>query len=391
MIKQKYLMLKQKILIMKKTNLKKGIDCLATTHSASSTNKYMQFPRYKTRQGHGYAAEDANAMIDRLKGRSVEQVGGNNLKNGPDRIVNGIEIQTKYCQTPRETLNSAFTNDSYRYGDMKLEVPKEQYEEVVKLMGEKIREGKVPGIKNPLKAKEIVIKGAHTYNEARNIVKAGTIDSIKFDAKTQAITCSVTCGLTFAHSYYNNLKMGKSHSNALKQATIDSAKSGIKVLAIGVTTQQLLRTSGGRLVAAKATHGARMIVNGISKTEIGTKVIERVASTTVGQKIVGEAAKGAVSKGMRTNIVTAGVMLVGQTGYDVYKLSQGKISGGQLCKNVASNTAGLAGGYAGAAAGAAIGSMILPGVGTAIGGFIGSIGGGMTASTVMNKITNIFN
>lgn len=48
-------------------------------------------------QGHGYAAEQANNLYDILTGKDAKIVGGDNAKDGPDRMVNGVNIQTKYC------------------------------------------------------------------------------------------------------------------------------------------------------------------------------------------------------------------------------------------------------------------------------------------------------
>lgn len=61
-------------------------------------------------------------------------------------------------------------------------------------MADKIRSGQVPSITDPAVAKDIVIKGNCTYNQAVNIAKAGTLDSVKFDVKTQSVSCSITCG-----------------------------------------------------------------------------------------------------------------------------------------------------------------------------------------------------
>lgn len=82
----------------------------ATASSAQSTQKNMQYTKYRNRQRHVWAAEDANAMADRLKGKRVDQVGRDNSANGADRIVNGVKIQTKYCKTASESVGAAFNN-----------------------------------------------------------------------------------------------------------------------------------------------------------------------------------------------------------------------------------------------------------------------------------------
>ena len=375
---------------MKKEVNNSAINGGSAASSALSTNSYMQYTQYRNRQGHGWAAEDANAMSDRLSGKRVDQVGTNNSGNGADRIVNGVEIQTKYCASAQDSVNSAFQNREYRYGGMKLEVPKDQYDEAVKLMADKIRDGQVPGVTDPAAAKDMGIKGNCTYQEAKNIAKAGNIDSIKFDVKTQAITCGLTCGMSFVLSYANSIRQGRTHAQALKDASVQAAKSGTAAMVVGVGTQQLLRTTVGRSMAASATNASRAIVDAACKTQVGQQLVEKTASTLIGKQVAGQAAKNVLTKGMRTNMVTGSVMLVSQTIPDAVKVCQGKMSGGQFCENVASNTAGIGGGYAGATAGAAVGTAIFPGVGTVVGGIIGGIGGGLAGSGIVRGICSLF-
>ena len=375
---------------MKKNVNNSTVNGASAASSAQSTNSYMQFTQYRNRQGHGWAAEDANAMADRLAGKKVDQVGRDNCCNGADRVVNGVQIQTKYCATAQDSVNAAFQDCRYRYSGMKLEVPKDQYEEAVKLMADKIRDGQVPGITDPTAARNMVVKGNCTYKEAKNIAKAGNIDSIKFDAKTQAVTCGLTCGMSFLLTYVNSVRSGKTHKEALKEASSQAAKSGATAMVIGVGTQQLLRTAVGRSMVTSATHASRTVVNVACKTQLGKQVVEKTASTLVGKQIVGQTAKNVLAKGMRTNMVTGGVMLAAQTIPDAIKVCRGKMSCGQFCENTASNAAGLGGGYAGATAGAAIGTVFCPGLGTAIGGIIGGIGGGVAGSSAVRGMCSLF-
>lgn len=375
---------------MKKNVICSTVNGASAASSAQSTNSYMQYTQYRNRQAHGWAAEDANAMADRLAGKNVSQVGRDNSCNGADRIVDGVQIQTKYCATAQDSVNAAFQDCRYRYGDMKLEVPKEQYEEAVKLMADKIRDGQVPGVTDPTAASDMVVKGNCTYNEARNIAKAGNIDSIKFDVKTQAVTCGLTCGMSFLLTYVNDVRGGKTHKEALKAASLQAAKSGVTAMIVGVGTQQLLRTAVGRSMAASATHASRTVMDVACKTQLGQRAVEKTASALVGKQLVGQAAKNVLTKGMRTNMVTGGVMLAAQTIPDAIKVCQGKMSCGQFCENTASNAAGVGGGYAGATAGAAIGTLIFPGVGSVIGGIIGGIGGGVAGSSAVRGLCSLF-
>ena len=63
-------------------------------------------------QGHGYAAEQANNLYDILTGKDEKIVGGDNAKDGPDRMVmvNGVNIQTKYCHDAASSVQAAFEN-----------------------------------------------------------------------------------------------------------------------------------------------------------------------------------------------------------------------------------------------------------------------------------------
>lgn len=350
----------------------------------------MQYPKYRNKQGHGWAAEDANAMADRLSGKKVEQVGRDNCLNGADRISNGIEIQTKYCSSPSKTIGAAFSDGSYRYGGMKLEVPKEQYDECVRLMADKIRSGQVPGITDPAVAKDIVIKGNCTYNQAVNIAKAGTLDSVKFDVKTQSVSCSITCGFSFVLGYASAIRSGKSHGEALKTASVQMAKSGGTSLVVGVGTQQLLRTTVGRSMASAATSSARTILDVATTTQVGKTVVEKTASALVGKEVVGQAAKNVIAKGMRTNMITGGIMLAAQTIPDAVKMCKGKMSAGEFAENTTSNAAGIGAGYAGGTFGAALGTFVCPGVGTVIGGLVGGVAGGLAGSSVVRGIFSLF-
>lgn len=64
-----------------------------------TVNKLYEEEKFHARQGHGFAAERANNLFDQITGHDAKIVGDDNIKNGADRIVDGIEIQSKYCAT----------------------------------------------------------------------------------------------------------------------------------------------------------------------------------------------------------------------------------------------------------------------------------------------------
>lgn len=363
-----------------------GVASVASTECAND----QQWTKYHTRQGHGFAAEDANAMWDRWHGKTVEKVGMDNSLNGADRISDGVYIQTKYCADASKSVAAAFKNGSYRYDGMRLEVPSDQYDEAVRIMRERISNGEVKGVADPNMAEQLVVKGHYTYDEAVRIAKADNLDSIKFDMKTQSVSCLFACGLSFAVAYCTAKSQGMSHSDALKAASKQALKSGASTMITGVAAQQLLRTHVGRNFASVATKSVKPVVQAAMKTELGKQMVAKTASVIVGKQVAGAAAANVVTKALRTNAVVSSVVFVGTTIPDVVNLCRGKISGAEFAENTTANAAGVGGGWAGASAGAAIGSMVCPVVGTVIGGIVGGIGGGLGASLGVKKVFGFF-
>jgi hypothetical protein len=363
-------------------------------YTAAQNSKALngtQFRKYHNPiGGHGFAAEDVNAQNDRWHGRTVDQVGRDNSLNGPDRIVNGQSIQTKYCQTPQRTVAAAFDGNGYRYSGQKLEVPKDQYEECVRLMRERIAAGEVPGVSDPAEATNIVKKGSCTYDQALRVAKAGNIDSIVFDVKTQAVGCASAAGLSLIIGAAYAVAHGASPKEAMKQAGKNAAKVGGEALVSGVTSSQILRTTAGRNALAAIERGANNAVKAVCKTELGAKCVEKLASGFAGQQIAGGAAKNVLVRGLSSNAVTGTVTLAVTSIPGAIKVIRGKKSAAEFGKDVATNGAGIAAGTGGWTAGAAIGTALCPGVGTVIGGIIGGIGGGIAGSSAMRKFLNLF-
>lgn len=364
----------------------------ASTGRVSGYLESTQLNKFGTKGGTGFAAEDANALNEKLRGVKVDQVGTDNAKDGADRVANGIHIQTKYFDSAARTVNDAFdkTTGAYRYPGMQLEVPRDQYEKAVALMREKIAAGKVPGVTNPDDATSLVKEGSVTYQQARNIARAGNIDSLKYDAKNNAITSGYAFAIGFAISFAKAKWDGKTNREALEESVGLGLLSASTSFIAGVATSQLLRTQ----MARKATVLIRNGVKIVAKTEWGRLAVDKIASAAAGKSLSGAAATNYVSKLLRSNVITGVVTTFVLTGPDFYRATFSKnTSWAQVGKNFLVNGAGVAAGTAGwmggAAAGAAAGTMILPGVGTTIGGvaggLIGAMGAGAGASYVTKK------
>src|SRR5690606_15257308 len=106
-------------------------------------------------------------------------------------------------------------SNGYRYNNQLLEVPSDQYDECVKLMRQKIENGLVPGVTDPSDAENIIKKGSETYKQAKNIARAGNIDSLVYDMKTQAVSSSYSFGISLLINYAQCKWAGQSDEDAL--------------------------------------------------------------------------------------------------------------------------------------------------------------------------------
>jgi outer membrane lipoprotein SlyB len=353
----------------------------AATFAAAEIAKQMertQIAKFHTKGGAGFAAEDANAFAEKLRLRKVEITGLCNELNGSDRIVDGVSIQTKYCNSARATVEAAFSeNGIYRYYGQLLEVPRDQYEECLSILRQKITEGKVPNIVNPEDAERILKQGHITHKQACNIARAGNIDSLAYDAKTQGVTTTYLFAISFIVDFAQRRWTGQSTRAAINEAISSALASGSKSLVTGIAAAQLLRSRA----AAVGTVLVRDGIKGVYSTSLGKTVIEKIAAASLGKSIYGAAALNHVSKLLRSNVVTSTIATVVITTPDFYRVAVARnISWGQFGKNLLINISGIAGGtggwFAGAALGATLGSAV-PVIGTAVGGFVGGILGAL--------------
>lgn len=331
---------------------KDNADGYAASRSAETICDNMQWTKYNNpKGGHGFAAEDGNAVYERLFGHKVELVGIDNAKNGADLLIDDIPVQLKYCKNAYSTIKACFDSEGmFRYSGKYIMVPKDQYKEAVSRMREKITQGKVPGVKDPNAAESIIRKGNLTRNQAARLKRAGTRESLAFDILTQAQVAGFVGGISASIAFINAKRTGASYKDASIAAGKEFGKSGAKVLACGVATQQFLRS------------------------KLGCKIATKTVAT----------------KAIRGNIITGVMVFAVDSIPDTYKLCRRKMSWSDYSKSRVSGAAGIVGGSAGYMAGMAIGTAVLPGVGTAIGGFIGGILGGMGGSAGMEKIIGHF-
>ena len=358
--------------------------------------------KFNTPRGHGFAAEYANHLHDKIKhgdflgkekvklvGDEIDPKTGRIVKNGADRVVDGIKIQTKYCASGSKCISECFENGVLKYKNpdgtpMQIEVPSDMYDSAVKAMENRIKNGEVPGVSDPTKARDIVKRGSFTYQQAKNIARFGTVESITFDAVNGAIIATNAMGisatLTFATSIWN----GEDFDIALKNAAYAGLRVGGTTFLTAVLASQLSKAglnsalvgSSEAIVSLMGPKASAMLVNAFRS----------------GGNIYGAAAMKSAAKMLRGNVITGAVSVVVLSSFDVANIFRGRISAAQLFKNVANTASTVAGGtagwVAGAAGGAAVGSAI-PIVGTAIGGVVGGILGSFAGGAAAGKVSGV--
>ena len=360
--------------------------------TAQQIETNTQWVKYKCGKdgssGHGFAAEDANAMNDMWQGCEVDLTGRDNSKWGADRVSDGQAIQTKYCKTACESVQHGFDPKTgmYTYEGQVLEVPFDQYDEAVTIMREKIASGKVNGTTNPDDAVKIVKRGSVTYQQAKNIARAGNVDSLVFDAQTQSVTAVSAFGISFAINLGMMLlfrdKNNFNFKEAAQMAFLAGLQNGTITMASGILTSQVLRTQFGRNLVACVQQGAKNGVNVVYQNQLGKDLVHNLSKALFNKGVYGGAAKNAAVKFLRTNTVTNLAVFVVVSVPDTYYLLQNKMSGTQYIKNLIVSGSGFVGGTIGVV----LGSMLGP-AGMIGGGLAGGVIFSWASKTIADKIS----
>ncbi len=336
----------------------------------SDLKNYMNGSR-----GNGYGAEYANNTLDKLQGKCVineaqNLENGKQVKHGADRVVNDVNIQTKYYRTASDTINSAFENKQAIYLNkdgtmMQIEVPRDQYAQAVEIMQSKIDSGQVPNVKPGEDARNYVRKGYFTYAQSFNVCKSGTIESLSIDFIDGAICSSVAGGISATIVFAMSIWNGKD----LKDAAKDGLNVGLNILGRGAViytlTMQLSRNEfANPLIKQYTKDGIYQGLSGIqnpvftASEKLALNIsTSKLASTTLGNNL-------GLAQITGKQLISSGITGVVIFGPDICKSLTGKISTKQLFKNSAVSASGIGGGLLGQAlipipiAGAVVGGMV---------------------------------
>ena len=275
---------------------------------------------------------------------------------------------------------------------MQVEVPSDKYYEAINAFRAKILEGKVPGVTNPDDAYKYIRRGKLTYQQALNLCKPGTIESLSYDAATGFVCCSFALGISFLTTYILCYTQTGDKKEALNAALI----AGVQVFGLSflghILASQIARTTVTKQLIPISTYLVKSL--GYKATQ---NIVNAIRAMSGKSAISGAAATNQLAKILRSNAVTSFVTFVVFSIPDTYSVFSRKISGAQYTKNMLSLVGAMASAGGGTLAvsigaakvGAATGTTISPGIGTAIGiggGLVGGAIGGTAVKVLGDKV-----
>lgn len=373
----------------------KAIKTSVAAGAAVESSQIAIFAEHKssinTPAGHGEMAEEAITMLDKLHGFDAKVIGRDNAKDGADRQIGDIFIQTKYYNSARGSLEACFNPETgqYRYMSdgkpMQLEVPKDQYQKVLDGFRKKIENGKVPGVTDPNEASNIVRKGRLTYQQAVNLTKPGTIESLSYDALTGAVTCSCALGITFVVTVFLTWRK----TGDITQAIQAGASAGLQVFGISFV-QHMVVSQIARTGLANSLLAPSQYIVGKLGYQASATIVNGIRALSGKSAIYGAAASKHLAKILRSNVLTSVLSFAVFSIPETYNVASRKISGAQYAKNMSVLAGSIAAGAGGAIAAGVVaakvagaaGTAVAPGVGTVVGIAGGFVGGAVGAKVV---------
>ena len=322
-------------------NLEKENDNMSFEHNnlfVESTNKkYTTNRKMHGRQGHGFVAEEVNTTIDRLALKNAEIKGNNFKKNGPDREVEGVLIQTKYCKNAKASIAACYKNGEFRYPGCKIEVPKDQVNEAWEEI--KKRENLPKEANN---WNDYIVKGQIKYQTALNLAKPNNfihvITSIGLDASSGLVepTFMKNMGIGSALAFMQGIWRGNSIKEAFSRAICMALKNTGTAAFSSVYAGQFAKYGGAALINKIGEYGAKKVSGKIAK-----KILKTVPKVPIAGEIFSTAA-----------IITMDTL------FDVVNIIRRHISVRQFFKDSLQNAIETTAGSAGSIGGDLLGRLV---------------------------------
>lgn len=312
--------------------------------------------RFGGGQGHGHVGEQYGDTLDRLRFKRTSHNGMDHKPLGKDRMVNGVDIQTKYCASAGKSIGQVFDKNGAKYISkdgpnagkmMTLEVPRDQYQDCVKLMEKKIEQGQVPGESDPKNAPKYVKKGAISYFHSEVATKSifdrnseirvkDSNGKLVRDSNGNPKVQKVTLGEKLVWSAGGDFATGV--ASAMPTAFITGIWVYLNCIWDGENSEDALKQSSLAMLKPALWGGTIYMFS------------SQFAGSKPGQKLANQLFKGVNNKGKLTKNMT-GLTMTALTvaftiGPDAINCLRGRISVNQLVKNSVVTGVGVAAGYA---------------------------------------------
>ncbi len=289
-----------------------------------------------TKSGHGIMAEEAQTIIDRLRGKAAEVVGRDNAKNGADRLVDGVRIQTKFYNSGRGCVAACFDSDNggmYKYLDdggrpMPVEVPKDMYNDAVREFRRRIAGGKVPGVTDESLASDYVRAADLTYDQAVRLCTPLTWESLLYDCAVGAVRCLILFFVTAAAVFLMKYRTSRSGKPAAKAAVKAGAKAFGLSYAVHIICSQFARTALFKAFAVPSPDKDSLFAGAVSVFDIGMKTGAGGGYSSL------SGAVGRFPKMLKAGMLAALITLIVFAAAELAAFMRGKISGAELGINI---------------------------------------------------------
>ena len=169
---------------------------------------------------------------------------------------------------------------------MKIEVPADQYDDAVRCMENRIRNNEVPNVTDPAEAKDIIKKGHLTYQQARHIAKAGTVESIVYDSIHSCVTAGTSMGLSAAVDLAIGLWNGQNFEDALRASVYTGLKAGGVTFVVSVFSSQLMK-SGVNSALVPASEALTKALGSKTSSCSRSQGIQEASSSGRGSRFLG--------------------------------------------------------------------------------------------------------
>lgn len=288
-----------------------------------------------------------------------------------------ISVISIYCDNSFACINECFVNNNLKNLDkdnnpLKIEVPKDLYNDCLMMFDRKVYENNIQGIT----ARNILKQGLYTFAQAKNLAKLNKIEGLYFDSANNKVFTTTNMGIsaaiTYALSFWNGFDLDTCMNNALL--------AGLNVCGTDFI-KNIFNTSD----SLNISQDMEKIINNLdmfSKVNTTGDGLRSEINQYGATALCGFAA-------LTSNPITMPFSVFLLSGFDIADAFSGKISGSQLFKNMANTASAVAGAAGGFSVGATIGSII-PVFGTIVGGIAGSLIGATVSRGVSDAVLSSF-